>query len=122
MNVNLQPGSAAPADVAIARGNVSAKGAPRRLSAAAKEFESILVNQWLQGAESSFGAAPGGNDDDDAGGGQMKGFATQQLAQAISSKAGIGISALVQHGLAQLASPRRDASIDVNLQTKAVLP
>ena len=70
----------------------------------AKEFESILLGQWLQGAETSFGSVPGGDDDQDAGDEQMKGFGVQQLAKALSDAGGVGIAKIVAGALAQEAS------------------
>ena len=69
------------------------------LTRTAKEFESILLGQWLQGAESSFGTVPGGEDDTDAGEEQMKGFAVQQLAKSFSDSGGVGIAKLVLRAL-----------------------
>lgn len=66
-----------------------------KLAAAAKQFETVLLSQWLQGAESSFGSVPGGDSDTDAGGEQMQGFATQQLATSFTEQGGVGISKLV---------------------------
>ena len=82
----------------------TSKTDPAKLMSAAKEFESVLLGQWLQGAESSFGAVPGGDDDQDAGDEQMKGFAVQQLAKSFSDSGGIGIAALVSKALAHSAS------------------
>ncbi len=75
-----------------------------KLTRTAKEFESILLGQWLQGAESSFGSVPGGENDSDAGDEQMKGFAVQQLAKSFSDSGGIGIAKLVLKALDQPAS------------------
>lgn len=73
---------------------------------AAREFESILLNQWLEGAESSFGSVPGAEDDQDAGDAQMKSFAVQALSKGITAAGGIGLSHLVSKALeAHTASP-----------------
>lgn len=76
----------------------NATHATPRLAAAAQQFESVLLGQWLQDAESTFAAVPG-SDDADAGKEQMQGFATQQLAIAFTASGGIGIAKLVLHGL-----------------------
>jgi Rod binding domain-containing protein len=73
--------------------------APDKLAAAAQEFESVLLGQWLQSAESSFGSVPGGDDDADSCGEQMQGFATQRLATAFTASGGIGIARLVESAL-----------------------
>lgn len=82
---------------------VRSESKQQRLSEAAKEFEGVLLNQWLHEAESTFGAAPGGTDydaDDD----QMKSFATQQLATQFAARGGIGIGRLVQQQLERSGS------------------
>ena len=75
----------------------------------AKEFESILLGQWLQAAETSFGDVPGGNDDRDAGDDQFSSFAVQQLARRLTDSGGLGIATIVAKALekdaAQTNSP-----------------
>lgn len=71
-----------------------------RLASAAKEFESVLLGQWLKDAESSFGTVPGSDEDDDAGQ-QMKDFAMQHVATEITDRGGIGIAPMVQRALAK---------------------
>ncbi|MGI4756694.1 MAG: hypothetical protein ACRYGF_07590 [Janthinobacterium lividum] len=85
----------------------TASGTPK-LATAAKQFESVLLGQWLQDAESSFASVPGGDEDSDSGGQQMQGFATQQLATSLTAHGGIGIAKLVQNALAR-ASEREQS-------------
>lgn len=86
--------------VNLLRNSPPAKGtAPTQLAHAAKEFESILLGQWLQGAESSFGSVPGADDEADAGDEQMKSFAVQSLAKAFTDSGGIGLAKLVSKAL-----------------------
>jgi len=73
------------------------------LSSAAKEFESVLLGQWLKGAESTFGSVPG-SEEDDAGGEQMKEFAMQHVAAEITNRGGIGIAPMVERALAKQAA------------------
>ena len=69
-----------------------------RLSAAAKEFESVLLGEWLKGAESSFSTVPGMEDDhEDCS--QMNDFAMHHLAQELTERGGIGIAKLVEGAL-----------------------
>ena len=70
----------------------------------ARDFESMLLGQWLQGAESSFGSVPGADEDQDAGDEQFKTFAVQQLARGITNAGGLGISEMVAKALAHSAS------------------
>jgi Rod binding domain-containing protein len=85
-----------------ATGNFAARAGnnTERLSSAAKEFESMLLGQWLKDAESSFGSVPG-SEEDDACGEQMKEFAMQHVAAEITDRGGIGIAPMVERALAK---------------------
>jgi Rod binding domain-containing protein len=76
-----------------------------RLTAAAKEFESVLLGQWLKEADSTFGSVPG-SEEDDAGGQQMKEFAMQQVATDFTERGGIGIAPMVERALAKQETPQ----------------
>lgn len=76
-----------------------------RLSSVAKEFESVLLGQWLKDAESTFGSVPG-SEEDDAGGEQMKEFAMQHLATEITDRGGVGIAPMVEKALAKQETPK----------------
>lgn len=106
------PMAAAPAPRDIAR---SRSHTPAKLSSAAQEFESILLGQWLQAAESSFGSAPGGEVDADADGEQMQGFAVQSLATQLARSGGIGIASLVQSALETSAANHTSAGHEASL-------
>ncbi len=69
------------------------------LSSKAKEFEAILLGQWLQGSATAFGSVPGGDEEEDAGAEQMKGFAFQHLASGLAEKGGVGIAKIVEKAL-----------------------
>lgn len=71
-----------------------------RLTSAAKEFESILLGQWLKEAESTLGSLPG-NEQDDPGGEQIKEFAMQHLATEMTDRGGLGIARMVARALAK---------------------
>lgn len=90
-------------------GSRAGSPSPDQLMPKAKEFESLLLGQWLQGAESSFGSVPGAEDDKDAGNEQFKSFAVQQLAKDITNAGGIGIAALVAKALAKSSAPQNAA-------------
>lgn len=75
-----------------------------RLARAATEFEAVLLGQWLDGAERSFGTVPGSEEDEDAGGQQMRGFAMQQLAHTLAATDVLGIARLVRQGLEKAAA------------------
>lgn len=86
----------------------NASAGSSKLSSAAQEFESVLLGQWLQNAESSFGSVPGGDDDADSCDEQMQGFATQRLAGQLTASGGIGIARLVEGAL--LKASQREAA------------
>lgn len=92
--------SAIVSSVPVGAGNSSASipSDSARLSSAAKEFESVLLGQWLKDAESAFGSIPGGQDED-AGGEQMSEFAMQHVAAEITDRGGIGIAQIVERAL-----------------------
>lgn len=79
------------------------------LLAKAKEFESILLGQWLGSAETSFGSLPGSDESRDAGDDQFTSFAVQQLARKMTDVGGVGISAIVAQALEKGASGKRTA-------------
>jgi Rod binding domain-containing protein len=79
---------------------INSVGNTARLSSAAKEFESVLLGQWLKDAESTFGSVPG-SEESDAGGEQMKEFAMQHVAGDIADRGGIGIAPMVERALAK---------------------
>ena len=79
------------------------KGMPsdkEKIEKSARDFESILIGQWLDQAERSFGTVPGSDPDQtDPGHDQLQGIATQSLAQAIAKSGGLGIASMVAKGL-----------------------
>jgi Rod binding domain-containing protein len=90
----LQPGGADPGPTPSLLNKNAAQ--------ASQEFESVLLGQWLQGAENSFGSMPG-EQDDDAGDSQMREFATQHLATELARSGGIGIAKIVEGALIKSA-------------------
>ncbi len=86
-----------------AEGNGSS-GESGKIQKAGRDFESILLGSWLQGAEASFGSVPG-SEDEDEGGEQLKGIAVQQLATALAGAGGIGLGKLIAEHLQEAAKP-----------------
>ena len=77
----------------------------QKIQKAGKDFESILLGGWLQGAEKSFAAAPGGDEaDDDGNKDQFMGMAMQQLASTLVNAGGIGIARMITEHLQARAS------------------
>jgi Rod binding domain-containing protein len=97
-------------------GTNTAQSSPsrQRVTAAAEEFESVLVGQWLTNAESSFGTVPGSEEPDDPGASQMNEFAMQHLASEIVRKGGLGIAHLVEAGLMKSNTPSGSAAATIH--------
>jgi Rod binding domain-containing protein len=74
----------------------------------------VLIGQWLNEAESSFGTVPGSEQPEDAGASQMNEFAMQHLASEIAKKGGIGIARLVEAGLMKSNTPPTNAVATVH--------
>ena len=72
-----------------------------RIDKSAKEFESMLLSNWLQQAEQSMATVPGAEDDDDGTSGrdQMMSLGVQSLATSMVSSGGIGIAAMIAKAL-----------------------
>lgn len=79
--------------------------AGQNVAEASQEFESLLLGQWLKDASNSFGSVPG-DEDDDAGASQIKEFAMQHLAAALTKSGGIGIAKIVEGALISSAGIR----------------
>lgn len=80
---------------------------PHKLADAAKQFEALMIGQVLKAAHDSSGGGWFGSGDDSGSEMTME-LAEQQLAQALSSRGGLGIAKLVMknldHGGAKAAS------------------
>ena len=95
----------------LERSASSPAGQGKDLAARSKEFESILLGQWLQGAQASFADLPGGDDERDPGGDQFMSFAVQQLARKLTDAGGIGITPLVAKALESSTSKQSEAIV-----------
>jgi Rod binding domain-containing protein len=101
-------------------------GDKAKIAAAASQFESILLQKWLEDAEHSFAKVPGGDDPEDSadpGAGQFQSMAMQSLAEKMTASGGIGIARMI---IKQLGS-KNDAdssaqAVDSTQGTKGVLP
>jgi len=85
-----------------------------KIEKAGKDFESILLGNWLQQAEQSFAKVPGGDgedgDDDDSSKDQFQGIAMQALAGSLTASGGIGIAKMItQHLHDAAAAPQNPA-------------
>jgi Rod binding domain-containing protein len=75
-----------------------------KIDKSAKEFESMLLSNWLQQAEQSMATVPGAEDDEDAGArDQMMSLGVQSLATSMTNSGGIGIAAMISKALHSVA-------------------
>jgi Rod binding domain-containing protein len=70
---------------------------PDKAAGAAKDFEAVLVGQFLQSARQGGSGWLGGGDD--TAGDTAVSLGEQQLAQSIAKVGGIGISKIIEGGL-----------------------
>lgn len=72
-----------------------------KIDKASRDFESILVGEWLNQAEKSFATVPGADPDqqNDTGHDQFQSIACQSLAQGLSKAGGFGIAAMISKHL-----------------------
>lgn len=84
----------------------STSGKSEKIEKAARDFESILVGQWLEQAEKSFATVPGTDPDQesDSGRDQFLSIACQSLAEGLSKTGGFGIAAMISRNLKHAVS------------------
>lgn len=73
-----------------------------KIDKGAQDFEAMLLSNWLQQAEQSFGTVPGADDDDEggmSGKDQMMSLGVQSLAQSMAASGGIGIAKMIAHAM-----------------------
>jgi len=91
----------------------SAKGPDQKekIEKGAREFEAMLLSNWLQQAEQSLATVPGADDDDDAGTGQqMMSLGVQSLAGSLAGNGGIGIGAMIEKAMLAMAQKSQTAA------------
>lgn len=94
-----QPGHTIAKDTAASSATSAADD--RKIDKSSKDFEALLLTQWLEKAYQSFGALPGGDEGDELSSGsqQFQGIAMQGLATAIAEGGGIGIAKIMAGAL-----------------------
>lgn len=72
-----------------------------RIDKSAREFESLLLSKWLEGAYQSFGTMPGADDEEDLDSGkeQFQSIAMQSLGSSMAAAGGIGIAKMIAEHL-----------------------
>ena len=86
-----------------------------KIDKSARDFESILLSNWLQQAEQSFGSLPGSDEEDDMDSGkeQFQGIAMQSLGASLASSGGIGIAKMIANSLHKA----EDARVELEAKT-----
>ncbi len=80
----------------------------KKIEKAARDFESILIGQWLEQAEKSFATVPGEDPDAknrDPGEEQMRSIAFHSLAEGLTRAGGIGIASMIARRLESESGP-----------------
>jgi len=79
----------------------SKNGDTAKIDKAAKDFESILLGEWLEKAEKSFASVPGSDPDqqNDSGYDQFQSISCQFLGEGLSKAGGIGIATMISKHL-----------------------
>jgi len=97
----------------------AANDRPTKIDKAAKDFESILLGEWLEKAEKSFASVPGSDPDEanDPGHDQFQSISCQFLAEALSKAGGIGIASMISKHLHAV-----EASRNPDGESKAAAP
>jgi len=100
------------------RGAQSQTTTSDKIDKASRDFESILVGEWLNQAEKSFATVPGSDPDqqNDTGHDQFQSIACQSLAQGLSKAGGFGIAAMISKQLkaAQASHQQQAAQADTD--------
>ena len=85
-----------------------------KIEKSAREFESMLLSNWLQQAEESMASVPGADDDEDAGARQqMMSLGVQSLATAMTASGGIGIAKMISKALHSAADGQQPGANQV---------
>lgn len=83
-------------------------GDSAKIDKAARDFESILLGEWLEKAEKSFATVPGepADENSDPGHDQFQSIGCQFLAEGLSKAGGIGIAAIISKQLKAVEARR----------------
>lgn len=87
-------------------------GTSTKIDKAAKDFESILLGEWLEKAEKSFATIPGSDPDkdNDSGRDQFQSIGCQFLGEGLSRAGGIGIASMISKHLNAVEASRNSVA------------
>ena len=74
---------------------------PAKLHSVAQQFEALLIGEMLKSMHEAAKDSSGGDDDGDAAGDSAMDMAQTQFAQSIAQQGGLGLSHLIETGLAK---------------------
>ena len=102
---------------------IGAAGVPTdatKIDKTAKEFEAVLLGNWLQQAEQSFATVPGADNDQDVGRGQMMSMGVQSLATSMANSGALGIGAMIAKAMHRMTD-KGDASGSTAKRTEGLI-
>jgi len=86
---------------------------PARLHEIAQQFEALLIGEMLKGArEAAKDSGMDGDEDEDPAGDSAVDMAQTQFAQAIAMQGGLGLSHLIETGLARDSESQTVKTVD----------
>jgi len=91
-----------------------------KIDKGAKDFEAILVGNWLQQAEQSFATLPGTDSDDgekDVASDSVMSFGVEALSKSLAASGGLGIGKMIakaMHAAADKANKEVTAQPEAN--------
>jgi len=96
-----------------ALGAAPATPSPARLHEIAQQFEALLIGEMLKGVrEAAQDSGMNGDEDEDPAGDSAMDMAQTQFAQAIAAQGGLGLSHLIETGLAKDSENQTVKTVD----------
>ena len=81
-----------------------------KIDKSARDFEAVLLSNWLQQAQETFAKVPGGDEDEEDGAtSQFTQMAMQSLGTSFAGTGGIGIAKMIASHLHKAAAAETDA-------------
>lgn len=110
--------AAAVININTAPSNPGTSAASPKLAKAAREFEAILLQSWLEKMNQSF---VGSEDSQDPGHDTLSSLGTQAIAGALAARGGIGIAHMILRQLQPASSPQEADASDIPAHQKSTV-